>query len=137
MAEVNFVDMELALARILEEFGDAVLDTSEGQAVQRVLGDFEREAVELAPVDTGNLGGATNTSVTKRGDAIVGTLVFATPYAAYVHELPESSRGEKTLRKPGNALGPAGPKYVERPLVRLRRDFASRVAAELERAGVI
>ena len=40
-----------------------------------------------------------------------------------VHELPPESRGPLTEKKPGNALGKAGPKYVERPL----RHFVKRL----------
>lgn len=105
-----------ALLNVLGEFGHDALDTLEGQGFLRVMNVFEAKAVELAPVDTGNLEASTSVRVDRQGPSLVGTLEFNAPYAAIVHELPQDSRGPKTQAKRGNDLGLAGPKYVERPL---------------------
>jgi hypothetical protein len=104
------------LAGMLEEFGDDAVDTLEGQGFMRVMNALEAKAVELAPVDKGTLEGSTTVRIYHEGKRLVGLLLFNTPYASKVHELPEESRGERTRAKPGNEYGQAGPKYLERPL---------------------
>ncbi len=119
------------LVRLLREYGDAVLETAEEQAMDAVLNSLEAKAVELTPNLTGELEGSTSTRVEMRGTKIVGTLSFGAPHAAAAHENPPAFRGEKTQRKPGNEYGVAGPKYLERPL----RGFTKLMGRDL--AGVI
>lgn len=128
MAERAIVPVD-ALVALLDEFGQASLDGEE-QAFARLMNVLEARAVELTPVETGNLESSTVVRVQKRGDKLVGTLAFATPYAATVHELPPNSRGPRTRVKPGNDLGWAGPKYLERPL----RDMQTRMSRDLGKA---
>lgn len=110
------------LRRLVDDFGEGI-ETDLGQGMNRALAELETLAVELAPVDKGNLEASTATQVRRSGSRVIGTLAFVTPYAARVHELPDESRGPLTRKKPGNRLGPAGPKYLERPL----REFTKRL----------
>lgn len=111
------------LRALVDDFGDGVTGRL-GTTMDRALLELEALAVELAPVDRGTLEASTSTQVTHAtDDRVVGELVFATPYAARVHELPPESRGPLTQAKPGNMLGKAGPKYLERPL----RHFVKRL----------
>ena len=105
-----------ALAGILEEFGDNALDSLEGQGFLRVMNALEAKAVELTPVDKGTLEGSTTVRIYHEGKKLVGLLLFNTPYASKVHEMPPDSIGPRTANKPGNEYGRAGPKYLERPL---------------------
>lgn len=104
------------LVDMLDEFGDGFMDTEEGEAFGRLMNVLEAQAVELAPVDEGNLEDSTVVRVEHQGDKLVGTLRFAAEYAATAHERSEDQRGPKTRAKPGNKYGEAGPKYLERPL---------------------
>ena len=104
------------LVDMLDEFGDGYLKTEHGQAFGRLMNVLEAKAVELTPVDQGNLEASTVIRVEERGDRIRGTLRFSAEYAAAVHERPEGQDGPGTLAKPGNEFGSAGPKYLERPL---------------------
>ncbi len=127
MASDRLVPVE-QLEDMLHEFGDRALDSLEDQAMQRLLNTLEAQAVELAPVDLGNLEASTSTRVDSVGGKdITGTLRFNTPYAAHVHELPDDSRGPRTRLKPGNELGAAGPKYLERPLRMMQQRMAGDV----------
>lgn len=104
------------LASILDEFGQQALESIEEQGMLRVANALEAKAVELAPVNTGNLEASTVVRVEKRGSNVRGTVSFTAPYASTVHELPEEARGSRTRRKPGNEFGDAGPGYLLRPL---------------------
>jgi hypothetical protein len=101
---------------MLDEFGDGALDTLEGQGFMRLMNVLEAKAVELTPVDKGTLEDSTSVHVNRDGRKVVGTLTFNAPYASHVHELPPDKKGKRTRAKPGNEYGPAGPKYLERPL---------------------
>lgn len=125
MATPPIIDV-VRLEGILEEFGDAALEEFEDQGMLRLMNVLEAKSVELTPVQTGNLESSSVVRVNKSGSRIIGTLTFGAPYAATVHELPPERRGPRTREKAGNEFGPAGSKYVERPLrgfqVRLTRD---------------
>jgi len=114
MAGPGIVDVR-RLKAIAADYGKGVL-SRRGPAVTRALSILEAKAVQLAPVDTGNLEASTTTSVRETRGRTVGTLTFGASYAAKVHEMPEQARGPKTRMKPGNEFGVAGPKYLERPL---------------------
>lgn len=124
--EKPLLDMK-GLVAMLDEFGSASLDEAETQGMLRLMNVLEARAVELAPVKEGNLEASTVVRVEKRGNQVRGTLRFGVPYAAVVHEMPEHARGERTLRKPGNEYGPAGPQYLRRPL----RGFQRRMTQDL------
>lgn len=115
MATASILDV-VRLRRLARDFGADTLDRR-SQAMIRALNIFEAIAVEIAPVDLGNLEAATTVRIlANRPGFVSGELVFSTPYAARVHELDADSRGPRTKAKPGNEFGPAGPKYVERAL---------------------
>lgn len=122
------------LVALLDEFGDQAVESVEGQGFMRLLNFLEAKAVELAPVKHGTLEGSTTTRVYRAGSKLVGLLTFNTPYASRVHELPMSARGERTKAKPGNEYGPAGPKYLERPLRGLTRLMAKDIGEALRQA---
>lgn len=114
----------------LDEFRHATLEDAAEQAVSDLINGIEAKAVQLAPVDTGNLEASTVVEVLTNGKRIIGRLAFTAPYAAEVHELPKDARGPKTRAKPGNELGLAGPKYVERVL----RAFQARATKDIGEA---
>lgn len=116
------------LVRLLAEFGDATLESVEEKGMAELMDLLESKAVELAPVDTGNLESSTVVRVNREGNRIVGELAFTAPYATEVHELPEHARGPKTQQKPGNEFGPAGPKFLERPLSGFQRELSKGMA---------
>ena len=110
------------------------------QAMQRVMAILEAKAVQLAPVDTGNLEGSTVVTVEARGKKVRGVLAFATPYAAAQHEGIDPRTGAQytpgpyTQRKPGNEFGPPGSKYLERPLRGARQFLPQEVADAVQDA---
>lgn len=129
MATQGIVDVR-RLREIVADFGTGVA-TRQGRMVARGLDVLEAKAVELAPVDIGNLEAATSTDIrTLSRSRTVGQLSFNTPYAARVHELPQEARGPKTQQKAGNELGPAGPKYLERALQGMEREWPAIIAEE-------
>lgn len=133
MADQGILDVK-AVREIVEDYGKAIL-SARGQAMTRVMNILEAQAVELAPVDIGNLEASTVVQIREVGQVnrkIVGTLAFVTPYAARQHELPEDARGPKTQAKAGNEFGQAGPKYLERPLRQMQKDFLKIIGKELK-----
>jgi hypothetical protein len=100
---------------IIEQYGEGAVDDLEVQGMLRLGNTLEARAVELAPFDTGELESSTNLKIDRRGTRIRALLTFDAPHAADAHEW-KGGRGERTTRKPGNQFGPAGPKYLERPL---------------------
>jgi hypothetical protein len=103
------------LLRILNEFGTGTVRAMR-TGFGRVMDEFEKDAVEVTPVKSGNLESSTVVRTRRRGSVLDGELKFSAPYAAQVHELPENARGPRTRAKPGNAFGVAGPKWLERTL---------------------
>ncbi len=101
---------------MLDAFGTEVLETFPEQGMLRLGNALEARAVELTPIKTGELESSSTVRVFETGNRIKVEVKFNAPHAAAAHELPEHSRGERTRRKPGNNFGPAGGKYLERPL---------------------
>lgn len=126
MAKIEFVPVS-QLRDILDAIGQASIDDIEDQGLVRLGNTLEAKAVELAPVRTGNLESSTQIVTGRRGGIMYVQLRFNAPYSAQVHELPEEARGPRTRAKPGNEYGPAGPKFLERPL----RGFQQRLGKEL------
>lgn len=122
------------LRAIVDAIGESAIDDVEGIALQRVGLMLEAKAVELAPVDTGNLE-SSSTVVTRgrRGGIMAVEVRFDAPYAATVHELPEESRGPRTKKKKGNEYGLAGAKYLERPLRGFQKLLAENVGEFLQK----
>ena len=131
--KVEFVPVD-QLRDMLEAIGDSALDGIEEQGMMRLMLVLETKAVQLAPVDTGNLEASTHVTVHGGGGIVKGVLRFNAPYAARVHELPEESRGPKTRAKPGNEFGPAGPKYLERPLRGFKKELRKGLTEFLKKA---
>lgn len=117
----------------LREIVGRVAATAEEQEIEeamyRVAALVEAKAVQLAPVDTGNLEDSTYIDVHFRGPRkVVASIQFRAPYAALAHERDEEARGPKTRKKRGNEFGPAGPKYLERPLRSMRAQIGEDLA---------
>lgn len=116
---------------IVESLGNSTVEKHDSAAMQgmlRLMNVLEAKAVQLTPVDTGNLESSTHVSVQERGGIVVGVLRFGAPYAAEVHELPPERRGPKTAKKPGNEYGLAGAKYLERPLRGFQKEMGKGMA---------
>jgi len=113
-------NLGLALRALLgpvldESFADDVRNEAARAAGEEV----QRQAIELAPFRTGKLEDSSELTV-EDGRA---TVSFNTDYAAEAHERPETAIGPGTAAKAGNELGPAGPKYLERPLLAMQEKF--------------
>lgn len=113
---------EAQVQRMLREFGPDTVRNLADEGFDLALDAFEQKAVELAPVDRGDL----QKFVSKRrlprlGGLLRGRLSFTVHYAATVHELPDEARGPRTRAKPGNEFGKAGPRYLLRPLMGAKR----------------
>ena len=101
--------------------------------------DLERHAKQLAPLDEGTLTASGHTSRAKRiagGHEVV--VSFNTSYAEEVHETMEPAAGGRkpglgTRAKPLTRFGPAGGKYLERPLLGMRKEYSKRIANALKR----
>lgn len=132
-ARVEIVPVD-GLRTMLDAIGRRAVDSIEEQGLVRLGNVLEAKAVELAPVDTGNLESSSIVVTLPTRGAIMGVEVrFDAPYAATVHELPEEIRGPKTRRKPGNEYGLAGPKYLERPLRGFQRELTENLGEFLQR----
>jgi len=115
---------------MLDRFGTKAAQELERQAMERLALALEAKAVELAPVDKGDLQNSSTVAVQRRrGTMLVGIVRFTAPHAAAAHELPEHARGPGTRSKPGNEFGPAGPKYLERAL----RGFQGKLSRDVGR----
>lgn len=126
-------DVGAALTERLEKYKRATLEDAAERAMADLMDGAETKAVQLAPVDTGNLEASTVVDVLRRARSIIGRLAFTAPYAAEVHELPDHARGPKTQQKPGNELGLAGPKYLERVLRALQATAARSIAEAIQK----
>lgn len=87
--------------------------------------DLERKAKELCPVKKSGLMDSITSSVKDVSMTIEGRVSANMEYAVIMHEalkpaIPALGKqfnpGETTRDKPGNEFGPAGGKYIERPL---------------------
>lgn len=113
MAESGFRIEEADLQRFLRKAERAALSEKPAQDALNLL---EARAVELAPVQTGNLEGSWAQQVRRAGGRVLAAFGFGAPYAADVHELPPHARGPRTRRKPAGKYGEAGPKFLERAM---------------------
>jgi len=122
------------LRALLDAIGETAIEGLEDQGLLRVGNMLEAKAVELAPVDKGNLESSSQVITRGRRGGIMEVEVrFNAPYAAPVHELPDEARGPKTRKKPGNEYGPAGPKYLERPLRGFQKEFTKNLGEFLQK----
>jgi len=118
--------LKAAFGPLLDKaFGEELRDE-----VARAAGEeVQRQAIELTPYRTGRLEGSSEL-VVENGRAIVS---FNTDYAAEAHERPETAVGPGTLAKPGNELGPSGPKFLERPIIAMQERLEQIGADALQR----
>jgi hypothetical protein len=121
------------LRRRIDLMGEEVMAAAEQEA-NDVAFEVEAKAVELAPVETGNLESSSVVEVKSAGGRVRAEIAFAAPYSAEVHELPPERRGPRTEQKPGNELGQAGPKFLERPVRAYSHQFGARVRDAVRRA---
>jgi hypothetical protein len=101
----------------------------------------ENQGKELAPIDKGDLTGGiqgnpqlieTRDSITAEVHAGIDSLSAA--YALYQHEEPGLEPGPKTKGRPGTEVGPAGRKYLERPLLFHMRRYTKNIVSHVKRA---
>ena len=119
---------------LLDAIGETAIEGLEEQGMLRIGNILEAKAVELAPVDTGNLESSSQVITSGRRGGIMRVEVrFNASYAATVHELPDEIRGPKTRKKPGNEFGPAGPKYLERPLRGFQKELTENLGEFLQK----
>ena len=87
--------------------------------------DLKNHAMLLAPIDKGTLQGSAVPGKPRwRRDILEVSVGFNISYASKVHETmlpaigtPQMRPGETTKAKPPTRFGPAGGKYLERPLL--------------------
>lgn len=114
--------------------------------------DLEKEAKALAPVDEGTLmrSGSGRSRPRWYVNTLRGEVGFNAPYAAKVHEtmwpaatvsLGRSGAmgsamgpGATTRKKPPTAFGPAGGKYLERPLLGKAKIYTANIALRIKAA---
>lgn len=103
--------------RMLNQLGEAGTGKEMKKAMEKVVLEYEAEAVRLAPHDKGFLENSSTTRTKSYyGTGIISTVAFGAGYAAEVHELPPAARGPKTRAKPSTKFGSPGPKFLERVL---------------------
>jgi hypothetical protein len=104
--------------------------------------DLEKEAKFLVAKDKGDLEGDINTQRPRRTGAlgsVLEVLVGANkPYAAKVHETMSPAPGAimqpgpLTRAKPPTRFGPAGGKYLSRPLLGKMKEYAAQIAKAIK-----
>jgi hypothetical protein len=102
--------------------------------------DLEKHATLLAPIDKGTLQRSKVTDKPKwRGDILEAGAGFSTPYASKVHETmkpaiasPQMYPGPTTKAKPPTRFGPAGGKYLERPLLGSMKRYTKHIADKVK-----
>lgn len=114
--------------------------------------DLEKDSKQLVPKDEGTLesSGTSNQPKWKLArNQLEAEVGFNTDYAVAVHELmfpaiavissrsgggvSALSPGPTTQAKPGNIHGPAGGKYLERPLIGNARKYSKHMADQIKR----
>ena len=104
------------LHTMLERFGTRASEELMEQGMQRLVLALEAKAVELAPVDKGELQNSASTAVQRRrGTMVVGVVRFTAPHAAPAHELTQHPDPDRRATLEG--LG-----AIERRLVGATRD---------------
>jgi hypothetical protein len=112
------------------------------QAITRGLMDnalhLEQHAKIMAPVLEGHLEGGiqANTNIKRDGKTYVaevhaGTDSLSAPYALRRHE-DVYDPGPLTRLKPPDAAGPAGRKYLARPLIHYMKLYSQHIASKLK-----
>lgn len=112
--------------------------------------DLEKQAVLLAPLDEGTLSRSrTSTQPKWRGHMLESRVGFNVEYATEVHETMYPAMGVSmgrsgamvsgrqpgplTRAKPPTRFGPAGGKYLERPLIGNRKKYTNHIAKHLRK----
>ncbi len=102
--------------------------------------DLEKHAKMLAPKREGTLeSSGVSTKPKWRGDVLEAAVGFNAPYAGKVHETmepaiatPQMRPGPTTKAKPPTRFGPAGGKYLERPLLGSRKRYTKHIADKVK-----
>ena len=118
---------------------DRVRDAALKQLRQNGL-HLEGEAKQLAPLKEGTLSGSGITTRARwKGNTAETTVGFNAPYAAEVHETmvpavdAKKQPGPDTRNKPPTRFGPAGGKYLERPMRGMMTEYTKRLAVAIKR----
>jgi hypothetical protein len=129
-------------ARRLRLYDKKTQEVSRGRMTDNAR-DLERKAKELCPVDEGQLIDTLVSEVRSYPTLIEGRVSANMPYAVIMHEamkpaIPAVGKqfqpGDTTRAKPGNEFGPAGGKYLERPLKGKFKQYFQHIASGI--AGI-
>jgi hypothetical protein len=108
--------------------------------VQDSVDDLKRIAVDIAPIDSGDLRRSAHAKVTQRGKDLVGEVTFNVTnaiggrqfnYAIWTHEA-EYKLGPKSELVPGTDGYTVGNKYLERPLKGEANKYVGWIADEIK-----
>lgn len=110
------IDGDEELSKLLQNLPDEAKDAAKAE-LKRVTTDLKSNAVELAPVDQGDLRGSAFDEVGESGGSLEGVVAFDTPYATRQHE-------ELSYNHPKGGQA----KYLEQP-------FKQNVAKYIKRIG--
>ena len=120
MSLKGVLELENALAAKIAEIKGATLT---GLLAAGVV--IEKQAIENAPKDTGNLRSSAYTQATDTG-AQVG---FTSEYAPYVHEnMEQKLKGVKRSHGKGSYWDNGGPKFLERAMNEKEQEALDKIA---------
>jgi hypothetical protein len=117
--EINFSGVVANLQRMSDEVKHAAKN-----GVQDSMDDLKRIAVDIAPIDSGDLRRSGNAKVRENAKSIVGEVSFSAidnssgkrfNYAVWTHEA-DYKLGPLSAQSPGTDGYEVGNKYLERPL---------------------
>ncbi|MCS1350320.1 hypothetical protein [Mechercharimyces sp. CAU 1602] len=116
----------------------AKIEVAGTTAVQASVDDLERIAVNVAPIDTGQLRRSSQKKVKTKGDVITGEVSFSASergfnYALWTHEY-DYNLGPQSSSAGGTDGYSVGNKYLSRPLYGEQNKYAKWWKDAMERA---
>lgn len=98
------------------------IETAALKAMREAMGDLQSQAVNLAPIDTGDLRSSAHHDATMENGTITGRVSFDAPYARVQHE--------GFFDHPGGGQR----KYLETPFRANAARYGQHIAREIKRA---